>query len=903
MTTRPLQILLVEDEPAHAEAIRRTLNEATQKMEVRVVGSLREYAEAIAPNSPDLAILDLILPDGRAESVLTAPPEDGAFPQVVMTSHGDEHVAVAAIQRGALDYIVKSPEAFADMPHTVKRAMRSWQLLMDRKQAQHALRESEERMQRALRVSRSYTFEWRPATDGVLRSASCAAILGLFGEEAVHGTGQQYFQRVHPEDRTQFVQMLKALTPAASSYTAEYRLIRPDGSVVVLEEAGQATFDRTGQMDRLVGVATDITTRKQAESALRESEERLRLALEAAQMGTFDSDLVGNRVTWSRRHQEIWGMPPGEFTGPVDAFLRQVHPEDRAGIQTVWEHCVSSRSPFRHEYRVVWPDASVHWVEAAGEFTFDATGRPIRLRGTVVETTQNRRADEQLRASEERYRHLVETAFDWIWEVDTQGRYTFASPKVHNLLGYASEEVLGRTPFELMPETEAQRVGAVFNEIVAKRAPFSSFENLNRHKDGHLVVFETSGVPVFGPGGEFVGYRGMDRDVTDRKRLESQLRQTQKLEAIGQLAGGIAHDFNNILAAIMMHLGLLQMNKNLDEETRHALKDLDESARGAASLTRQLLMFSRRSVLSVKPLDLNEVVANLLKMLGRLIGEHIDLRFDGKTGLSSVPADAGMIEQVVMNLVVNARDAMPNGGRITLTTAPAEFGESEIAQNPARQPGRFVCLAVSDTGIGMDEATMKRIFEPFFTTKESGKGTGLGLATVHGIVGQHKGWIEVESQIGQGSTFRVFLPAEAHPSGPTQPAAPETPIQRGRETVLLVEDDTKVRQMIGQTLRILGYRVYEAANGQEAMGLWLTHSRQVDLLFTDMVMPEGMTGLELTERLQATRPDLKAIISSGYSAEIVQAGVPNKAGVVYLPKPYEAQTLAEVVRNCLDQKK
>ena len=511
-------------------------------------------------------------------------------------------------------------------------------------------------------------------------------------------------------------------------------------------------------------------------------------------------------------------------------------------------------------------------------------------------------AEEALRRGEERYRALVETTFDWIWETDAQGRYTYVSPKVRELLGYSPDEVVGRTPFDLMPEKEAERVGAIFGEIAKKQQAFSALENTNRHKDGREVVLETSGVPVLGPNGELRGYRGMDRDITERKRLESQLRQTQKIEAIGQLAGGVAHDFNNILAAIMMHLGLLQMNPNLDDETRQGLNDLDTSARGAAGLTRQLLMFSRRSVLTIKPLDLNEVVETLLKMLRRLIGEHIKLRFDGMSAAPLVEADAGMLEQVLMNLVVNARDAMPKGGRITISTTLLNLEAAQIAENPNRRPGRFVCLSVADTGCGIDLITLKHIFEPFFTTKEAGKGTGLGLATVHGIVAQHRGWVEVDSQVGMGTTFRVHLPAADSSQVEIPQASQAGPIRRGRETILLVEDEQQVRQVVGQSLRALGYQVHEAGNGQEAMILWQTHGPQVDLLLTDMVMPEGMTGLELTEKLQALKPGLKAVISSGYSAEIVNAGVPTKAGIVYLPKPYATKALADVIRDCLDQK-
>lgn len=391
------------------------------------------------------------------------------------------------------------------------------------------------------------------------------------------------------------------------------------------------------------------------------------------------------------------------------------------------------------------------------------------------------------------------------------------------------------------------------------------------------------------------------QDVTERKRLESRLRQSQKLEAIGQLAGGVAHDFNNILAAIMMHLGLLQMHPMLGEDMRASLHDLDAEARRAATLTRQLLMFSRRSVLEIKPVDVNDVVANLLKMLGRLISEQIDLRFHPGTG-PCVAADPGMLEQVLMNLVVNARDAMPHGGRITISTSVIEFGQAETPANLEQRPGRFVCLSVADTGCGMDAETQRHIFEPFFTTKEVGKGTGLGLSIVHGITAQHRGWVELESALGQGTTFRILLPALERGASVASAAMVSDTVRGGRETILLVEDDARVRVSVAQALRVLGYRVHEAANGQVAMKFWQTHHEQIDLVLTDMVMPEGMTGLELIERLQMQRPGLKSIISSGYSADIVQGDVLRRPGVVYLPKPYETRTLAKVVRQCLDAK-
>jgi PAS domain S-box-containing protein len=508
----------------------------------------------------------------------------------------------------------------------------------------------------------------------------------------------------------------------------------------------------------------------------------------------------------------------------------------------------------------------------------------------------------QLEVSEARFRALVETTMDWVWELDAEGRYDYVSPRIYDLLGYRPEEVLGRTPFDLMPEAEAQRVGVIFQEIFSQREPFSALQNTNRHRDGRLVVLETSGVPVFDATGQFRGYRGMDRDVTDRKRLEEQLRQAQKLEAVGQLAGGVAHDFNNILAAIMMQLGLLQMNPELEEETRIALKDLEVEAERAANLTRQLLLFSRRAVMAVEPLDLDEVVGNLLKMLHRLIGEHIKLEVGDKTSLPLVEGDAGMMGQVLMNLVVNARDAMPKGGKIAIKTTVTDFDEIQARLSSGRRPGRFVTLEVADTGCGMDPETLQRIFDPFFTTKEPGKGTGLGLATVHGIVAQHRGWVEVDSLVGSGTTFRVYLPVLDGARLKVVRSQTHPQIAGGKETILVVEDQHNVRRVLSQTLRVHGYAVFEAGNGQEAVTLWQTHGPKIDLLFTDMIMPEGMTGLELAGRLRDFKPDLKVIISSGYSTEISDKNAIDRAGILYLPKPYEGHTLANTVRRCLDSR-
>ena len=386
-----------------------------------------------------------------------------------------------------------------------------------------------------------------------------------------------------------------------------------------------------------------------------------------------------------------------------------------------------------------------------------------------------------------------------------------------------------------------------------------------------------------------------------RRQSEEQLRQAQKMESIGQLAGGIAHDFNNILAATLLQVEWLQSKPALDAETRETLQELMVQTKRAASLTRQLLLFSRRTVMSVQVLNLAEVVENLLKMLRRLIGEDIRLDWQASPQPCLVSADAGMIEQLLMNLMVNARDAMPKGGCLSIRSEILDLTAEQARDNPQARPGRFACLMVADTGCGMDAAVLKRVFEPFFTTKEPGKGTGLGLATAYGIVTQHQGWITVQSAPGQGSTFRAYFPL-ASPDAVSHAAETTTEaVLGGSERILLVEDDVAVRKSLGTFLRRWGYRVVEAVHGVEALRLWGELHGDVDLLFTDMIMPEGMNGLELASKLRTFKPGLKVMVSSGYSTELVQQGAPVAHDVTYIPKPCSPLDLARAVRRCLDK--
>jgi len=391
-------------------------------------------------------------------------------------------------------------------------------------------------------------------------------------------------------------------------------------------------------------------------------------------------------------------------------------------------------------------------------------------------------------------------------------------------------------------------------------------------------------------------------DITDRLSLEAQLRQSQKMESVGQLAAGVAHDFNNMLTIIQGHSGMLLAKSAQKSDLMDSAQAIYFASERAANLTRQLLMFSRKNVMQPRLLDLRDVVLHMSKMLERLLGETISLEFRAPSEIPLVLADAGMIEQVVMNLAVNARDAMPKGGSLAIALSSVQLDDAYLQAHPAARTGPFVSVRVTDTGSGMDQDTMSRIFEPFFTTKEIGKGTGLGLATVYGIVNQHEGWIEVLSELGKGTSFTLFFPAGTKPVQARPPSTQtSTEIRGGKETILIVEDESVLRDMAHMILQECGYHILEASSGREALKVWERHSDAIDLVLTDVVMPEGISGVDLAQKLYATKPSVRIIFASGYSMDSLDTSAVRDGRAAFLQKPYTHITLAKAVRDCLDK--
>ena len=580
-----------------------------------------------------------------------------------------------------------------------------------------------------------------------------------------------WLQHVHPDDRELVLAEEQRLHKTGTSFFAEYRMVSKDGRVIWFRDESMIIRPEGFDVPVLYGILFDISERKATEVALRESEERLRLALEAAHLGMWEWDPETDALFWDDRHCSLFGLNPKEAPATAAKFLELVFPEDREWVRHAVREGLRHDEAYGAEYRVRWPDGREHWLASAGRVLRNANSRAYRMRGITY-------------------------------------------------------------------------------------------------------------------------------DVTDRRGLEEHLRRAQKMEAIGQLAGGVAHDFNNLLMVIRGHVELLLNRPGVDAGVARNAEAIQKASDRAAGITQQLLAFSRKQVLQARVIEMRTVVKDIANLLRRLLGPMVDFRLQLPTDPLWVRADESQLEQVVLNLAINARDAMPNGGTVT-TIVDHVTGDSPIVQ---RRPGMpevdYVRLRVIDTGTGMDAATQARIFEPFFTTKEFGKGTGLGLATVYGVVKQSDGWIWVDSTLGSGTTFEIFLPAVNEPDPDAtkrETAGKETD---GSETILVVDDEEGVREVATQYLSSHGYSVLAAESGVRALELAAAHPGAIHVLVTDAAMP-GMNGPALAKQLIGQRPETKVLYMSGYAEDTSLLEEARDRGEAFLQKPFGLDTLAERLRELL----
>ncbi|HEX6064958.1 MAG TPA: PAS domain S-box protein [Longimicrobiales bacterium] len=719
----------------------------------------------------------------------------------------------------------------------------------------------------------------------------------VFGYSREEFIGKNILDIIVPEHREIARQRTEEKVLAgggSTTYTVD--VMSKLGNRVTLEVNTHIIFDQ-GSPLAVQGIGRDVTERQRATQALAEREQFFRAITERT------SDLImivdeEARVKYaSPSYEAILGYSTQKLIG--QSSLPIMHPDDLPEALKNLSRLVDDNLPLvAGEYRIVDADGVMHLVDFRARNLLDDPA----IRGIVVDArdiTERRKAEHALRASEERFRKVLEVSGEGIVMRNAKGTITFANERFADMLGYTVDEIVGKDVEDIIAPSAlpSQRASA------KRRRESGVAETLDMEflrKDGTIMPAILSVSPTFGDDGSFTGALGMITDITERKQLEEQLRQSQKMEAVGRLAGGVAHDFNNLLTAIEGHVDLVLAELPPDSSLRNDVGEIRKAAERAASLTQQLLAFSRRQMLQPVVLEIDAVIGDMDTMLRRVITEDIEFVTELNAPGVRVLADRSQVENVVLNVIVNAREAMPRGGQLRVSTDAVVLDQEFARVNKGARPGSYVRIRVQDSGIGMDTETLKHIFEPFFTTKGIGKATGLGLATAYGIVKQSEGYIRAESALNRGTTFEVYLPRVEAPVRTSRGAAANGGHVEAAVTILVAEDESAVRALTCRILRKKGYHVLEARDGREAVEVASRHDGNINLLVTDVIMP-NMGGRELSETLRGVMPDVKVLFMSGYTDDqLLQRGVLQSGTGNFLEKPFTPDGLARKVREVLD---
>ena len=765
----------------------------------------------------------------------------------------------------------------------------------ERLEAERELSASELRYRLVSRATGDVIWDWDLETNRVSWNESLSTELGHEPSD-VGPDARWWLENIHPEDRERVSRCIHAVIDAGGGeWSDDYRFLRGDGMYAHVYDRGTVIRDDSGKAVRMIGAMLDLTARKQAETALRETQERFRELAENIQGVFWLRDLKSGRVVYvSPAFDVIWGRPRQALLDRPELWGECVHLDD---LDRALAKGVDVK-----EYRIVRPDGMIRWIRERTFPVRNERGETYRIAGVAEDVTDRKEAEEILRFQKSLLEAQTEAAQDGVLVVSNDGRVLSHNRRLSQLWeipegGVSSGAELTAMSFILSKLVRPKEFLARVRFLHDNPDDVSSEEILL--SDGR--VFDHYSAPVRAPGKGFYGRVWFFRDVTARKKLEAQLRQSQKMEGIGRLAGGVAHDFNNLLTAILGYSDVLATKLKGQDSLLADLAEIKSAGERAASLTSQLLAFSRMQPVMPKVLDLNNVVVKIEKMLRRLIGEDVELKTELSAHLGCVRADAGQLDQVLMNLAVNARDAMPKGGQLTISTRDVEVAEAFVRENPGAKAGPHVLLRVADTGVGMPKEVLSHVFEPFFTTKEQGKGTGLGLATVYGIVKQNGGYVGVRSALGRGTSFEIYLPRVAEKAtrgDETQFLPTISGLASGR--VLLVEDEAVVRGLVRQTLKTHGYTVVEATNGDEALRMIGSDTARFDLLVTDLIMPK-MGGRDLALKLKERWPDLPVLYMSGYTddAAFREGGVEPDSALI--SKPFSPNQIVLKVRKTLQQ--
>jgi two-component system, cell cycle sensor histidine kinase and response regulator CckA len=885
---RPIRVLLVEDNPGDARIILELLREVDETLfQLQTVDRLDAALQRMGRAAVDVVLLDLGLPDSAGlETFRRAHAGAVEEPIIIISGLDDEDTALQAVRAGAQDYLVKGRIDGAALARVIRYAI-------ERQRAELQLRW----LTLAVDQSPASVFITDPRGTIQYVNARFTEITGYAPAEAIGKTPRILKSGLNPPE---YYQRLWKTILAGETWRAEIQNRRKTGEIYWDAVTVSPIRDSRGEIAHFLAVQEDITRRRTAENTLREREERLSQISDNIKEVFFLQDAqLRETVFINKAYEEMWGRTCQSLYDDPQSFVEAIFPEDRAAMFASLERIQQGEFGGDVEFRVTHTDGSVRWVLAHVAPVRDETGNVYRIAGVCADVTMRRQAQDALRESEQRARTLFETVNLIVLGLDKEGRVNYVNPYYLHVTGFTNEEVIGQDWSTFLPERVRSALQSVFQELIT-HTEHPHYENPILTKVGGERMIAWSNTVLRDASGHATGTLSIGEDITERNRLELQLRQAQKMEAVGRLAGGVAHDFNNVLTAIFGYVDLLREEIPEGSSAHQDLAEVRKASERAAGLTRQLLAFSRQQILEPVVLDLNDLVEDFEKMLRRVIGEDVELRLALGTDVGNVRADPGQLQQTLMNLVVNARDAMPIGGTLILETANADLTEQYAELHQPVVPGRYIMLAISDTGTGMTAETKARIFEPFFTTKEKGKGTGLGLSTVYGIVKQSGGYVWVYSELGRGTTFKIYLPRVDAPAEQLLPRREPGSIA-GSETILLAEDDELLRPLAKGLLQKLGYTVLDAENAATALAAAEAHRGPIHLLVADVVMP-GASGRELARQLARLRPETKVLYVSGYTDDAIVHHGMLEPGLNFLQKPFTPATLAKKVREVLDAK-
>ncbi len=889
-----LRVLLAMDCGDLSENLRGAFQ--AQGYDARAVLTAEQGLQVFGEQAYDLAVVDLAASWGSSlfDRLLAQRP---GFPVVAICDTSGGHFRQVR-DRGAADCLCPpfDPDYLVDRCYRIikERCLGQMNALLEKRVLE--LKASEDDYKAVFE-----TFEdlfYRTDLNGMVTmiSPSVYRLSGWTQEEIVGKPVTMVYDQPGARDV-----LLAALTEKGCLRDYELCLVKKDGSRIFVSLAAQLVRDSCGAVTGVVGSLRDIAHRKQIEQALKESEEKFRILTESspAAIMLYQND---KWVYVNSAAVDITGYTIDEFRS-MD-FWEIVHPDDREMIRhrgTKRQQGDTERA--RYEFKIVSKSGTVKWVYLSGAATL-LNGKPAGII-SVLDISSRKQIEESLRKSEERFRTILDEMEVGYLEIDLEGHLVFSNEAFQRIFGYGRRN--GKGP-ECLPagieDGIAQKVYQAYQQMIGSGFSLRGFEWEAIREDGTRGIFELSASVLKDIAGKPVGYRGIVRDITERRRadeereqLQTQLNQIQKMDSVGRLAGGVAHDFNNMLGVILGRTEIGLMKVDPGQSLHQDLEEIRKAAERSSDLTRQLLAFARKQTVDPRVLDLNQVVAGMLQMIQRLIGEHIDLAFLPARDLPLVKMDPSQIDQILANLCVNARDAMSGGGKITIETGTVNVDEEACAKRVGLTPGTFVCLSVTDDGCGMDGEVRDKLFEPFFTTKADGLGTGLGLSTVYGIVKQNQGFLELDSAPGQGSTFRICFPVHHGRAELTRDES-QGEAASGAGTILLVEDEPMILEMTGMMLEHLGYRVLSTGRPSEAIRLVETWPDKIHLLLTDVVMP-GMNGRDLATALGQRYPEMKCLFMSGYTADVIACHGVLEEGVFFIQKPFTMKDLAAKVREAL----